>query len=184
MVQVCDSNKKTLILGVGNMLRGDDGFGSCFAEALKRCDIGCCSVVVLEIMHVYAIDYIKNYDTIIILDVVLENAPPGTILVEEIDPNAAEETDLASELKTISAHYFGPHHLIILAHKFGYFNGKAYLLGIVPASLYPHQHVISTALRKSIPRYYDVFRELASKFGCKVPPLTCIMSVFERVCVL
>ena len=183
MVHDCDSGK-TLILGVGNKLRGDDGFGSCFAEALKRCGIRCCNVIVLETMHIYAIDYIKNYNTVIILDVILEDAPPGTILVKEIDPNAVGEMDLVDELKTISAHYFGPHHLIILAHKLGYFNGKAYLLGIVPANLYPHQQIISTALRNAIPKYYDVFRELASKFGCKVPSLTCIIRVFEQVCVI
>ena len=183
MIQKCN-NGKTLIFGVGNRLRGDDGFGSCFAEALKRCGIRCCDVIVAETMHVYALDYIKGYDVIIILDVVLEDASPGTILVEEIDPSNVRESDLTDELKTITAHYFGPHHLVILARKLGYFSGKAYLLGIVPASLYPSQHVVSVALRNSLPKYYEVFRELASKFGCKVPPLSCIEREFEQVCLL
>ena len=181
MAQKCSSNK-TLIFGVGNRLRGDDGFGSCFAEALKKCGIDCCSVVVLETMHVYAVDYVKGYNTIIILDVVLEDAPPGTIFVEEINPDNVQGDDLTDELKSISAHYFGPHHLIAIARELGYFDGKAYLLGIVPASLHPHQDVISTVLRSSLPRYYEVFREFASKFGCEVPPFTCVKNVFEQVC--
>ncbi|HIQ10982.1 MAG TPA: hydrogenase maturation protease [Pyrodictium sp.] len=183
MILKCNS-VRTLVFGVGNRLRGDDGFGSCFAEALERCGIECCDVIVVETMHVYAIDYVKGYDVIIILDVVLDNAPPGTILVEEIDPSNVRDSELVDEFKTVTAHYFGPHHLIVLAYKLGYFNGRAYLLGIVPANLHPQQHVISTTLRNSLPRYYEAFHELASKFGCKVPPLSCIEEVFERVCIV
>jgi len=46
--------------------------------------------------------------------------------LEKIDLEGAREDGLVDELKTIAAHYFGLHHLIIIAHKLRYFDSEAH----------------------------------------------------------
>ncbi len=172
-----------LILGVGNRLRGDDGFGSCLAEALARCGVRGADVAWLDTMHVYALDYLRGRSLVVVLDVVyIEEAEPGTIVFEEYDASDLTEDLAAEALETMAAHVFTPLHLLVIARQMGVFNGRFILAGIVPKSLAPSASIVSEELRRRLPEYYARLRALLVREGVGMPPAGCVLRAFEEVC--
>ena len=79
---------RTLVIGVGNLLRCDDGAGIHVVDALRREaphidaeDVAMGSIEILEAM--------KGYDRIIIVDAVRTGAEPGTVF--RVDISRGEE---------------------------------------------------------------------------------------------
>ena len=120
---------RTLVAGVGNVFFGDDGFGVEVARRLAEgplptdvevTDFGIGSV------HL-AFQLLEGYDTLILVDAVGRDAPPGTVFVLEPDPR-----DLAHDL---DAHGFDPASVLELARTLGSNLPRVLLVGCVPAVL-------------------------------------------------
>lgn len=178
-----EERSRVLILGVGNRLRGDDGFGSCLAEALSWCGVRGADVEWLDTMHVYAVEYLRGRRLVVVLDVVyVEGAEPGTIVFEEYDVSSLTE-DIASEaLETMAAHVFTPLHMLIIARELGVFNGRFILAGIVPESLEPRREVVTETLRRRLPEYYGRLKALLEAEGVSMPSTRCVLEAFDRAC--
>jgi len=73
--------KNTLIIGIGNLLMGDEGVGIRIIEMLERRDDLPPSVMLLDggTAGYALIDYMKGYDKIIILDAVKGGKKPGSL---------------------------------------------------------------------------------------------------------
>lgn len=82
---------KVLIAGVGNVLRGDDGFGIRVIETLSN-DGGVAEDVDLYEAGIAGIELVQElmngYDALILVDAVDRGAAPGTVFV--LDPIAPE----------------------------------------------------------------------------------------------
>lgn len=79
---------RVLVAGIGNVLRGDDGFGVLVLEALKRTLADHPSVTLVEagIAGVGLVQHLMDgFDTLIIVDAVQRNAEPGRVMVLEPD---------------------------------------------------------------------------------------------------
>jgi len=128
---------KILIAGVGNVLRGDDGFGVEVAQALSRSSTLPKGITVFEsgIAGIPLVqELMDGYDALIIIDAVERGGAPGTVYVIEpeipdpsiIDP-AALHTSLAD------AHYTEPSKVLMLAKALGVLPQKVFIIGCQPA---------------------------------------------------
>ena len=80
---------RVLVAGVGNIFRGDDGYGSIAArelvclpwpEGVRVVDYG------ISGMHL-AFDLLDGYDVLILLDAAPRGGAPGDLVVLEVDPD-------------------------------------------------------------------------------------------------
>ncbi|RLF23938.1 MAG: hypothetical protein DRN15_01330 [Thermoprotei archaeon] len=77
-------NKRTLIVGIGNILRGDDGVGVIIAEALRKMGL---NVIVAEMGVENVIGEVINQrpEVLIFIDGVKAGLRPGDIVVCRLD---------------------------------------------------------------------------------------------------
>lgn len=83
-----DTSPRVLVAGIGNVLRGDDGFGVRVLEALKGRFTGQPSVTLVEtgIAGVGLVQHLMDgFDTLIIVDAVQCGAAAGQVMVLEPD---------------------------------------------------------------------------------------------------
>ncbi len=139
---------RALVMGVGNLLLGDEGFGvHVVREFEARYDLppevevvdgGCPGFRLL--------DYLRGRELVLLVDVVAEEAPPGTLRV-------FEDGDLS---RFAAVKPYSPHEVsLIEALKFAEFAGvlprKLKILAAVPGDISPGVK-LSSALEKALPR--------------------------------
>lgn len=128
---------RILIAGVGNVLRGDDGFGVEVAQALVRSDSLPEEVTVFEagIAGIPLVqELMDGYDALIIADAVDRGGAPGTIYLIEPDipdPNLLDPTALHASLA--DAHYTEPSKVLTLAKALGVMPPRVFIVGCQPA---------------------------------------------------
>jgi hydrogenase maturation protease len=141
-----------LIIGYGNPLRGDDGFGWQAALRMSREQLG-------EGVHVLALhqltpemaERISRADRVIFLDASLRLAP-GEIGVEELEP-----ADLTTALFT---HHLNPVTLIACARTLYQASVSATVISVGAAAL-GYQEELSPQVAATIPEVIERVRELA-----------------------
>jgi hydrogenase maturation protease len=111
----------TVVIGIGNALRGDDGAGVAVAERLRG--------VACEAEPSRLIKAWEGADAAILVDTVLSGAPPGT--VHRFD--ASTEPIPARELRS-STHAIGLAETIELARALGRLPQRVVVYGIEGAS--------------------------------------------------
>jgi hydrogenase maturation protease len=123
---------KVLVAGVGNVLRGDDGFGVEVAQLLQRerlpdgvsvMDVGIGGIHLVQELH-------DAVDALILVDAVELGRPAGTLVV--IRPTVrvpAGPDDLAD------VHYANPERALMLAGALGVLPAINWLLGCQPRDL-------------------------------------------------
>jgi hydrogenase maturation protease len=128
---------RILIAGVGNVLRGDDGFGVEVARALGlRGDLpdgvavfegGIAGIALVQ-------ELMDGYDALIVADAIERGGAPGTIYVIEpdiADPAMLDPAALHSSLA--DAHYTEPSKVLVLAKALGVLPPQVFIIGCQPA---------------------------------------------------
>lgn len=127
---------RILIAGVGNVLRGDDGFGVEVAQALTRSCTLPDGVSVFEagIAGIPLVqELMSGYDALIIADAVDRSGAPGTVYVIEpdiADPSLLDPAALHSSLA--DAHYTEPSKVLVLAKALGVLPPEVFIIGCQP----------------------------------------------------
>jgi len=70
---------KTLVLGIGNLLRSDDGVGLHVIEQLREENLGSAIELKEGATGLDILEAIKGYDRIILIDAIESSAEPGSI---------------------------------------------------------------------------------------------------------
>lgn len=128
---------RILIAGVGNVLRGDDGFGVEVAQVLSRSDNLPDDVTVFEggIAGIPLVqELLDGYDVLIVADAIERGGAPGTIYVIEpdiADPALIDPTALHASLA--DAHYTEPSKVLMLAKALGVLPPQVFIVGCQPA---------------------------------------------------
>ncbi len=149
-----------LILGLGNVLLEDDGIGSAVVSLLRdRFDVPP-GVAVLDggTLGLSLLPYVQNADTVILVDAVRTDSPPGTLVRldgEDVGPAVATR---------LSPHQVGVADLLDGARWLGQYPTHVVLLGIVPASMELAVGV-SPAVRPSLPVLADRVADEARRLG-------------------
>ncbi len=127
---------RILIAGVGNVLRGDDGFGVAVAQALNGSSHLPAGVTVFEggIAGIPLVqELMDGYDALIVADAVERGGAPGTIYIIEpdiADPASLDPTALHASLA--DAHYTEPSKVLVLAKALGVLPPTVVIVGCQP----------------------------------------------------
>lgn len=126
---------RVLIAGVGNLLRGDDGFGVEVAQRLLACppDVPSAQITIIETgiggMHIVQ-ELLSGYDALVIVDAVERDASPGTLFV--LEPVRANPLVWSVETRRdyfADTHYAEPSHALALAEGVGALPERVVIVG-------------------------------------------------------
>lgn len=130
---------KILVAGIGNRLRGDDGFGSFLAEKLLEKQLPSnVTVVDYGLASMKVIHDLPEYDVVIFLDAISKGYPPGTIYKVEIRPEDIEdlsEEDVQKGAFIASYHELDLDLLLAVAKSWNFLPKKVLIIGVEPKDL-------------------------------------------------
>ena len=118
-----------LIAGVGNVLRGDDGFGVAVAHRLERegvpenvrvYDVGIGGIHLVQELY-------DAFDALIVVDAVDLGREPGTVLTIRPDVASPRGPDDLADM-----HYATPERALMLANALGVLPETVWLVGCQP----------------------------------------------------
>jgi hydrogenase maturation protease len=113
---------RVLVVGVGNTLRVDDGFGVAAARRLQAMDLpegvnvletGTSGMTVVQ-------ELMEGYDALLVLDIVDRGRPPGTIML--IEPDLPDATAMSHDERhslTGNTHLANPSSVMMMAQAMG-----------------------------------------------------------------
>jgi len=142
---------RTAIYGIGNILMGDDGVGPAVVRHLASLPLP--PNVVLEDLGTPSLDlpsYLLGLDTVIFIDAVAADAPPGTIRVYSRDEIMAAPTGIR-----VSPHEPSITDALIVLDFAGTAPREVMLVGVVPETL-DGGMALSAAVAAAVPRAGEV----------------------------
>lgn len=124
---------RILVLGIGNLLLGDEAIGVRIVEALEQRYLLPPHVEVLDggTSGMDLLDVMANRDHLIVADAILTGAPPGTVAVLHDDEIPAMFS------QKVSPHQLGLADVLMALRLTGEFPVRLTLVGVVPQSLEP-----------------------------------------------
>lgn len=146
----------TLILGIGNILRKDDGFGIHIIERLREINLPA-DVRLLDGggAGIDLITYLEGASKLIIIDALSEDGTPGDIKVLKAE-------DILHNDYYISGHYGS---LGDLLHVAGAMWGKpeTFIVGVVPEDCETYEIGLSPMVKSSVERAVDLIKEMVKQ---------------------
>lgn len=149
---------KVLVLGIGNVLWADEGFGVRAAEALAANYAlpDCVSVMDGGTQGLYLLPHLEGVDTLIVFDAVDYGLPPGTLKIVR-----DEEVPAFMGAKKMSLHQTGFQDVIAAAELTGCRPQNLLLIGVQPAHLEDFGGGLTEKVAAMIPDALEVaLREL------------------------
>jgi hydrogenase maturation protease len=158
---------RVLVAGVGNVLRGDDGFG---VEALRRLqqeadsgggvtffESGIAGVALVQ-------QLLDGYDALVLLDAFDRGAEPGTVFVVEPDARA-----LAGSREPVDLHQADPEGVLRMVAALGVLPRRVWVVGCQAAACDELGAGLSEPVRQAVPaavrRVYDILATLRTPVG-------------------
>ena len=146
---------KILVAGMGNVLRGDDGFGIRVVEELSKnhnlgkgvdlYDAGIGGIgLVQELMN--------GYDALIVVDAVEKGAEAGTVFVLEPLEHQTEISDENLHKSMVDMHYADPSKVFSLAKALNVCPPKVFLVGCQPEYVDDAIEGLRPPVRKAVPQ--------------------------------
>jgi hydrogenase maturation protease len=153
---------KALVLGVGNLLWADEGFGGRCAEAFaERFSIpDNLSVMDGGTQGLYLVDLFREYNPVVIFDAVDFGDEPGTLRVVENDDIPAFVAG-----RKVSLHQAGLQDVIACAKLLGGCASNMLLIGVQPVELEDYGGSLRPAVRARIPQALEIAREYLAGHG-------------------
>jgi hydrogenase maturation protease len=149
---------RTLVLGVGNVLMGDEGVGVHAIAALEK-DAIPSGVTLLDggTGGFHLLSLFADYDPIIFIDATMDGRPAGTVSL--IQPRFASDFP-----KTLSAHDIGLRDLLESATLLAPLP-RLYLITISVDAIQPMTLELSEQVRASLSRIGEMTRELLASLA-------------------
>ncbi|MDD5093183.1 MAG: hydrogenase maturation protease [Dehalococcoidia bacterium] len=106
----------TLILGLGNVLMGDEGFGVHVVRRLKGIDLpGNIRVVEGGVGGFGLLNHLDGVERLLIIDAMMTDSLPGELLIVKPGPNLTEPSK-----RVLSFHQIGALELVAMGQLLGY----------------------------------------------------------------
>jgi hydrogenase maturation protease len=158
---------RILVAGVGNILRGDDGFGPAVIRALesgaslpegvRAIEIGIGGFSLVQ-------ELLDGYDALVVVDAVERDGPPGSLYVlepavpevEAIPPQARR--DLAADM-----HGAVPARALLIARAAGVLPAVVRLVGCQPGQSEECTMELSAPVQAAVPRGVDAVRAILAE---------------------
>ncbi len=127
---------RALVVGIGNVLRGDDGFGVEVARRLQALPDVTARAKVIEVgiggIHLVQ-ELMDGYDLLVIVDAVDRGGDPGRLYVLELDVPSAPSALEAWERDLTDMHEAVPSKTLIMARALSVLPARVLLVGCQPA---------------------------------------------------
>ena len=153
---------RILILGIGNILWADEGFGIRAVEEMNRRFAAPENVRFMDggTQGIYLVQHIRDCDVLIVFDAVDYNLPPGTL-------KRVEGGDVPKFLgvKKISLHQTGFQEVLALAEMMGDGPEHLFLIGVQPVELDDYGGSLRPEVKAQIEPAMDAARDYAKRFG-------------------
>lgn len=159
--------RRLLVVGMGNVLEGDDGFGVRVAQSLLEADDLPRGVRVLEVgiggMHLVQ-ELLDGWDALIVVDAVDRGDPPGRVCL--LRPEIPDLDDLDEEARSsvlADLHYTVPAKALVMARGLGVLPPTVLLLGCQPERMELGDRLSDTvadAVPEAIARIRSLCRDL------------------------
>lgn len=167
-----DRGRRVLVAGVGNILRGDDGFGPAviralecalerdrnYGESVRLVETGTGGInLVLELLD--------GYDALVIVDAVDRDKPPGSLYILEpevpkiLSLSAWERHDVATD-----THQVVPGQVLIIARAAGALPRIIRIVGCQPAETEELSLALSPVVRETVPQAVDAVLALLEEW--------------------
>lgn len=146
---------KILVAGMGNVLRGDDGFGIRVIEVLAKSSSVPAGVEFYEagIAGIGLVQELMNgYDALIIVDAVEKRTEPGMLFVLEPltpDTNMLDAMELHQSMA--DAHFTEPSRALLLARALNICPPKVLIVGCQPACVEDLVEQLDPAVARAVP---------------------------------
>ncbi len=125
-------NPQVLILGIGNLLWADEGFGVRAVEALHRGYVFPENVTLMDggTQGIYLIEHVRKADILVVFDAIDYGLEPGTMKL-------VADGDVPKFLgaKKMSLHQTGFQEVLAMAEMLGDLPQHLYLIGVQPVEL-------------------------------------------------
>ena len=163
---------KILVAGVGNLLRGDDGFGVAAAHRLLEQQLPA-EVRVIEVgiggIHLVQ-ELMELTDSLIVLDAIDFGREPGTVLV--VRPEVADVTELPLHRRLdelADMHWSTPERAFVLARALGILPDSTWIIGCQPVDASRLGEGLSPQVARAIEPALGELRTLVTMLGVAWP---------------
>jgi hydrogenase maturation protease len=171
------SQPRILVAGIGNIFKGDDGFGVEVARTLSKLtgrapldlpdDVAVIDFGIRGIDLAFAIT--SGYETVILIDAMQRGDKPGNICV--IQPDAA---DLQGPVALVQGHNLDP--LSVLRWASGMVDAlpQVYVVGCEPAEIPDEDDLVeglSPPVQAAIAKAVELIQDLVSQLGRAAQPV-------------
>lgn len=156
-----------LVLGIGNLLWADEGFGVRAVEELHRRYEFDDNVRVMDggTQGVYLVQHIRDADVLIVFDAVDYGIPPGTMKLVHGD-----EVPKFLGAKKISLHQTGFQEVLAMAEMLGDYPDHLLLIGVQPVELEDYGGSLRPEVRDQIDPAIDSALTFLSGLGVEARP--------------
>jgi len=145
--------KATLVLGIGNLLMGDEGVGVHVVRAMEEAPpIPGVTVVDGGTGGFHLLEYFSAYDPVVLVDATMDGQPPGSVAV--LQPHYASDFP-----RSLTAHDIGLRDLIEAAVLTGPLP-RIWLVTVSIGQMQPMQTEMSSDVAASIPRVVEAVERL------------------------
>lgn len=164
---------RVLVAGIGNLLRGDDGFGPAVVEALagERLPEGV-RVVELGIAGINLVqELMEGYDALLLVDAVERQAPPGTLFVlEPLVPDPAAMSPDERRMMATDMHQTVPGPALVIARAAGALPPWVRIVGCQLGEVETLEQGLTPEVAAAVPAAVaHVHRLLAEVFAAAAP---------------
>ncbi|UVK48609.1 HyaD/HybD family hydrogenase maturation endopeptidase (plasmid) [Mesorhizobium sp. AR07] len=177
---------RILVLGIGNILWADEGFGVRAVETFHKAYRVPDNVTVLDggTQGLYLVQFVNEHDRLMVFDAIDYGLEPGTMKIVEDD-----EVPKFTGAKKMSLHQTGFQEVLSAADLMGHYPDRLVLIGCQPLDLEDWGGPLTTLVKAVIPRAIEtavgILRDwgvvvTARPEGAAVPPLLENDIDFER----
>lgn len=172
---------KVLILGIGNLLWADEGFGVRALEYLQTHYQFADNVELLDggTQGIYLVQHVEAADILVVFDAVDYGLPAGTLKRVE-----NEEVPAFMGAKKMSLHQTGFQEVLAMAQLLGRYPQNLLLIGVQPVELEDFGGSLRPQVKAQIQPAVDMALEYLAQHGVVAAPLQTVPAVAETALAL
>ncbi|MGX4769210.1 HyaD/HybD family hydrogenase maturation endopeptidase [Bradyrhizobium guangdongense] len=171
-------SNRILVLGIGNILWADEGFGVRAVEEFHRRYVVPDNVTILDggTQGLYLVNYLEDADCLLVFDAIDYGLQPGQLKLVRDD-----EVPRFTGAKKMSLHQTGFQEVISAADLLGRCPKHLALIGCQPLDLEDWGGPLTQPVRDQIDPAIDLACEVLTKWGVSVTPRTEPLPASERL---
>ena len=156
------SSPRITVLGIGNLLWADEGFGVRCVEALQQRYEFAGNVTLIDggTQGLYLIQHVQQADYLLIFDAVDYNMAPGTLKFV-----ADDEVPRFLGVKKLSLHQTGFQEVLMLAQLIGHYPQRVLLMGCQPERMDDYGGSLRPPVKAALELAIDAARQVLEDWG-------------------